>query len=287
MLAHAAVGGPNQVVSASGSPRQRMSLAEVVVGVQPGEDPGKQLARLVHARQLRHDIGQGFHALVRAQERGFSQRVPKHTGGDRVTLVLVGIQKAFGRGPVDRLGQLPSQVHGILHTQAEALSTRRVIQIDPHRQPGDPGGHDPLDLVLPDPRASTDDVSGSRSCPTRSCRRSAPGQPDPRRGTDQRPRADPAPRSCASESRRPVSRRARDRDAARRPRRRPPPTPTQPPTSSPSALLRRSPPRARLIAILPSDTSTTTHAFRDSHLHRLWSRPAVIQHDPGLHEGPV
>jgi hypothetical protein len=27
-------------------------------------------------------------------------------------------------------------------------------QIDPHRQLGDPGGHDPLDLVLPDPEIS-------------------------------------------------------------------------------------------------------------------------------------
>ena len=42
-----------------------------------------------------------------------------------------------------------------------------------------------------------------------------------------------------------MSRRARDRDAARRPRRRPSPTPTQPPASSPSDRLRRSPPHAR------------------------------------------
>src|SRR5271163_3821895 len=45
--------------------------------------------------------------------------------------------------------------------RASSTSTARVVLrearhltsvIDPHRQFGDPGGHDPLDLVLPDPQ---------------------------------------------------------------------------------------------------------------------------------------
>ena len=158
--------------------------------------------------------------------------------------------------------------------------------IDPHRQLGDPGGHDPLDLVLPDPerirmtRREVAHVQHGRG------RTSRPEPPGPPRGTDRRPHADRAPRSCASESRRPVSRRARDRDAARRPRRRPSPTPTQPPASSPSDRLRRSPPHAR--------SSPHSRRIRREHtriplLHSFVSglRRAIMRHDPGLHEAPV
>src|SRR2546423_14250455 len=106
-----------------------MSLAEVVMNVQPGDDPGEPFARLVHARQLRHDIDQSLDALVRALEPGLSHRVLERTGSDRVALVLIRIQEALRGGPVDHLSQLPSQIYRILHTEAEALSTRRVMHV--------------------------------------------------------------------------------------------------------------------------------------------------------------
>ncbi len=95
----------------------------------PEIDPGEPLARLVHARQLRHDIDQGLHALVAALERGLGHRVLERAGSDRVALVLVGVQEALRGGPVDHLRQLPSQVHRILHAEAEALSARRVMHV--------------------------------------------------------------------------------------------------------------------------------------------------------------
>ena len=70
-----------------------------------------------------------FDALVLALERGLRHRVPKRAGSDRVALVLVGVQEALRGGPVDHLSQLPSQVHRILHAEAEALSTRRVVHV--------------------------------------------------------------------------------------------------------------------------------------------------------------
>src|SRR5215212_11504110 len=42
---------------------------------------------------------------------------------------MVGIQEAFWGCLVDNLGQLPSQVHRILHTGVEALSTHRVMHM--------------------------------------------------------------------------------------------------------------------------------------------------------------
>jgi hypothetical protein len=71
---------------------------------------------------------------------------------------MVGIQEAFWGCPVDHLGQLPPQVHRILHTEVEALSTRRGMHVRrvagqqdasvaigrglPRHvgEPGDPGG---------------------------------------------------------------------------------------------------------------------------------------------------
>ena len=80
------------------------------------------------------------------------------SGSDRVALGVVGIQETFRRCPVDHLGQLPSQVHRILHTGVEALSTVRGMHVcgvagQQHLslavgrglpsyigEPGDPGG---------------------------------------------------------------------------------------------------------------------------------------------------
>src|SRR5205085_5085169 len=121
-----AVGG-GQVEIGHAASEERMSLAELVVNVQPGDDSGEPLARLVHARQLRHDIDQGLHALVPALERALRHRVLERAGSDRVTLGVVGVKEALGGGPADHLSQLPSQVHRILHTEAEALSTCRVM----------------------------------------------------------------------------------------------------------------------------------------------------------------
>ena len=75
-----------------------------------------------------------------------------------MALGVVGIQEAFRRCPVDHLGQLPPQVHRILHTGVEALSTHRGMHVcgvagQQHPsvpvgrrlpghigEPGDPGG---------------------------------------------------------------------------------------------------------------------------------------------------
>jgi len=116
---------------------------------------------------------------------------------------------------------------------AKPVHLRSVI--DPHRQLGDPGGHDPLDLVLQIPseygwtRREVGHVQHG------SCRTSPPEPPDP---PAREPISDPTLIEHldrgASENRRPVSRRARDRDASLRPRRRPSPTPTQPPSIIPA-----------------------------------------------------
>ena len=99
-----------------------------------------------------------FDAVVWAAKRDLRHRVAQHAGSDRVALGMVGIQEAFRRCPVDHLGQLPSQIHRILHTGVEALSTHRGMHVcgvagqqDPSvavgrglpshiGEPGDPGG---------------------------------------------------------------------------------------------------------------------------------------------------
>ena len=99
-----------------------------------------------------------FGAVVWAEKRDLRHRVAQHAGGDRVALGMVGIQEAVWRCPVDHLGQLPSQIHRILHTGVEALSTHRVMHVcgvagQQHPsvavgrglpshigEPGDPGG---------------------------------------------------------------------------------------------------------------------------------------------------
>ena len=90
---------------------------------------GESLARLVHAEELGHGVAQGLGAFVRAAKRDLRHRVAQHAGGDRVALGVVGIQEAFRRRPLDHLGQLPSQVHRILHADVEALSADRGMHV--------------------------------------------------------------------------------------------------------------------------------------------------------------
>ena len=44
-------------------------------------------------------------------------------------LGLVGVEQALGRRPVDDLGQLPAEVHGVLDADAEALPAGRVVDV--------------------------------------------------------------------------------------------------------------------------------------------------------------
>ena len=55
--------------------------------------------------------------------------VAQHAGGDRVALGVVGVEEALRRGPVDHLGQLPAQVHRILHAGVEALPADRGVHV--------------------------------------------------------------------------------------------------------------------------------------------------------------
>jgi len=121
--------GGDEVEVGHAASEQRMSLPEVVVDVEPGDDPREPFARLVHARQLRHDVDQRLRTLVLALERRQSHRLLEPAGSDRVTLVVVGIQEAVRGGPVDHLRELPSQIHGVLHTEAESLPTDRVMHV--------------------------------------------------------------------------------------------------------------------------------------------------------------
>src|SRR6202022_2375880 len=112
--------GGDQVEIGHAAPEQRVSLTEVVMNVQAGHHRGEPLARLVHAQQLGHAVAQGLDTLVRSEERGLRHGVAQHAGSDRVPLAVVGIQQAFWRRLLDHLGQLPSQIHRVLHTDLEA-----------------------------------------------------------------------------------------------------------------------------------------------------------------------
>ena len=65
----------------------------------------------------------------RASKRDLRHRVAQHAGSDRVALGVIGIQQALRRCPLDHLGQLPSQIHRILHTGVEALPTHRRMHV--------------------------------------------------------------------------------------------------------------------------------------------------------------
>ena len=69
-------------------------------------------------------------AVVCAAKKGdLRHRVAQHARSDGMPLGVVGIQKAFRRRLLDHLGQLPSQIHGILNTDVKPLSAYRVMDV--------------------------------------------------------------------------------------------------------------------------------------------------------------
>jgi hypothetical protein len=67
--------GGDQVEIGHATSEQWMSLPEVIVDGEPGHQTGDVLARLLHARQLRHHIDQGLHPIVSALEHGLRHRL--------------------------------------------------------------------------------------------------------------------------------------------------------------------------------------------------------------------
>ena len=96
---------------------------------RPGHHRGEPPARLVHAQQLGDGVAQGLDAVVRAAQRDLRHRVAQHAGADRVALGVVGVEQALRRRPLDHLGQLPPQVHRVLHAGVEALSAHRGMHV--------------------------------------------------------------------------------------------------------------------------------------------------------------
>src|SRR5215467_5483485 len=90
---------------------------------------GEPPSRLVHREKLCHDIADSLGTIVRAA-KGHLRHVPaQHASCDWMPLCMIGIEKAFWRYVLNRLSQLPSQVHCILHTDVQALSAHRRVHV--------------------------------------------------------------------------------------------------------------------------------------------------------------
>ena len=74
-------------------------------------------------------LGERAAALVAALQRGQRHRVAQRARGDRVALGLVAVEQLVGRDALDDLGELPAEVHGVLHAEAQPLPARRVVDV--------------------------------------------------------------------------------------------------------------------------------------------------------------
>ena len=93
---------------------------------------------IIAANRLRGSSMPSSSAMIRAapsvrssarRERDLRHRVAQHAGGDRVPLGVVGVEQALRRRPLDHLGQLPAQVHRVLHADVEALPADRGVHV--------------------------------------------------------------------------------------------------------------------------------------------------------------
>ena len=123
-----AIGG-DQVEVGHPASEQRMALAEVVVDAQAGHLRRESFARLVHRQELANGVARGRRSFVVPAQRDRRHRRVEHARSDGMALGLVGVEEAVRRCPLDHLGQLPAQVHRILHAGLEALAAVRRVHV--------------------------------------------------------------------------------------------------------------------------------------------------------------
>jgi hypothetical protein len=102
---------------------------------RPNIIAAKRLGRLVRPEEL-SVVSRKASVRCLSAERHVRHRGAQYAGSDRVTLGVVGIQEAFWGCPVHYLGQLPSQIHRILHAGLQALSTIRGMRVRRRRPAG-------------------------------------------------------------------------------------------------------------------------------------------------------
>lgn len=123
-----AVGG-DQVEIGHAPAQQRMPRAQVVANVQAGYHRGEPFPRFVHAQQLGDEVAQRPGALVGTQQRHLRYRVAQHALADRMPFGVVGVQQGGWRRAADHQGQLPAQIHRILHAGVQSLPAHRVMDV--------------------------------------------------------------------------------------------------------------------------------------------------------------
>src|SRR5262249_28206019 len=88
-----------------------------------------RLARSGRLPQFGRHLAQGPDTIVTAVARAERHSVAQPEGTDWVPLRMVGLQEARQRCPMDRLCEFPSEIHRILNTKVESLSTHRRMYV--------------------------------------------------------------------------------------------------------------------------------------------------------------
>ena len=91
-------------------------------------------AMRLRGSSMREQLGHGVAQRVGARRRCAASAVCaivfcSTRAADRVPLGVVGVEQALRRRPLDHLGQLPAQVHRILHADVEALPAHRGVHV--------------------------------------------------------------------------------------------------------------------------------------------------------------
>src|SRR5215468_3615063 len=106
-----------------------MALADVVMNTKARYLRSEPSARLFHSEKVADGFAQSPGSLVRSTERDLRHRVAQDAGSNRVALGMVGIEEALRRCLLNHLRQLPTEIHCILHSDVEALSTQRGMHV--------------------------------------------------------------------------------------------------------------------------------------------------------------
>ncbi|GCC45157.1 hypothetical protein chiPu_0029431, partial [Chiloscyllium punctatum] len=119
----------DQIEIGHAASEQWMTVAELVMQVEARHHRGKAAARLLHAQQFGDHLAQRLAARIGAVERDVRHGVAQYAGRHRMPLGLIAVEQAVRRCQLDHLGELPAQIHRVLHADIEALSAHRRMHM--------------------------------------------------------------------------------------------------------------------------------------------------------------
>ena len=108
---------------------ERVRRTEIVVNAEARHLRREILPWLVHEQQLTDALAQRGRAFVRSMQGHLRHGLTQHACGNGMTFGMIRVEQRIPRDAMHDLRELPAEVHGILHAEAQSLSADGRVHV--------------------------------------------------------------------------------------------------------------------------------------------------------------